>query len=130
MKCRSATQNASPDMTPMLDIVFILIIFFVVTASFVQERGIGLDRPQGTPRTPPPSQEGLLLQLTQEHRILYQGHVVDVWAATALMQQFHVEHDDQVIVLKLEPGAKLGQLVNLLDHGRMAGLPRGSIAVL
>jgi len=130
MKRKLVTPNASPDMTPMLDIVFILIIFFVVTASFVQERGIGLDRPQGPPSTAPPSQDGLLLQLATEHRILYQGHVVDVWAATALMKQFHVEHDDQVIVVKLEPGAKLGQLISLLDHGRKAGLPRGSIAVL
>ena len=129
MNHKSARSIASPDMTPMLDIVFILIIFFVVTASFVHERGLGVNRPQGAP--PPPSpREGLLLQLAPGHRILYQGHVIDVLAATALMKKFHVEHDEQVILVKLEAGAKLGQLVTLLDHGRVAGLPPASIAVL
>ncbi len=129
MKRSSGTRDSPPDMTPMLDIVFILIIFFVVTASFVQERGIGLERPQGK-QDGPPTQQGLMLQVAPGHRILYQGHVVDVWAAVALMKQFHVEHDDQIILVKLEAGAKLGLLIRLLDHGRMAGLPRGSIAVL
>lgn len=115
-------------MTPMLDIVFILIIFFVVAASFIQERGLEVNRPQGMP----PAltlQEGLLLQLAPGHRILFRGYAIDVSAATALMKKFHVEHQDQVILVKLQTGAKLGQLVDLLDHGRMAGLPVGSIAV-
>lgn len=79
--------------------------------------------------SPPTPQEGLLLQLAPGHRILFRGYTIDVSAATALMKKFHVEHQDQVILVKLQTGAKLGQLVNLLDHGRMAGLPLGSIAV-
>ncbi len=116
-------------MTPMLDIVFILIIFFVVTASFIQERGLEVNRPQGIPPPPLTPQEGLLLHLAPGHRILFRGYAIDVSAATALMKKFHVEHQDQVILVKLQSGAKLGQLVDLLDHGRMAGLPVGSIAV-
>lgn len=115
-------------MTPMLDIVFILIIFFVVTASFVQERGLEVNRPYGMP-PPPTSQEGLLLQLAPGQRILFQGYAIDLSVATALMKKFHVEHEDQIILVKLQAGAKLGQLVDLLDQGRMAGLPLGSIAV-
>lgn len=122
-------KDAAPDMTRMLDIVFILIIFFVVTASFVHERGLNINKPQAGP-TPPPTEEGLLLELASGHRILYQGYSIHMDAAAALMKKFHVEHSDQVIVVKLETGAKLGQLVRLLDRGRLAGLPRGSIAVI
>ena len=81
-------------------------------------------------RSPPlSSQEGLLLQLAPGQRILFQGYAIDLAAATALMKKFHVEHRDQVVLVKLQQGAKHGQLVALLDQGRMAGLPLGSIAV-
>ena len=117
-------------MTPMLDIVFIMLIFFVVTASFVQESGLAVNRPQGPPVSSQSTEDGLLLQLAPGHRIIFRGYTIDVLAATALMKKFHVEHGDKIILVKLEAGAKLGQLVSLLDHGRMAGLPHGSIAVL
>lgn len=124
-------KDAAPDMTPMLDIVFILIIFFVVTASFTLEPGLSVNRPQPGP-TPPleTNEEGLLLQLASNQRILYQGYPVNMNAAIALMKKFHVEHESQIIVVKLEAGAKLGQLVTLLDRGKLAGLPKGSIAVV
>lgn len=124
-------KDAAPDMTPMLDIVFILIIFFVVTASFTLEPGLNIDRPQAGPTPPHDStEEGLLLQLASNQRILYHGYSINLGAAVALMKKFHVEHESQVIVVKLEAGAKLGQLIALLDHGKLAGLSMGSIAVV
>jgi len=123
-------NGAALDMTSMLDIVFILIIFFVVTASFTHESGVDVDRPTGNPPSVEKPDDGLLLQLASGQRILYRGYAVDVGAATSLMKKFHVEHSDQVIVLKLEDGAQLGLQVTLLDRGRLAGLPKGSIAVI
>lgn len=123
-------KSAAPDMTPMLDIVFILTIFFVVTASFTHEAGLDVDRPKVSPPTTEKRDDGLLLQLVSGQRILYRGYAVDVGAATSLMKKFHVEHSDQVIVVKIEDGAKLGLLVKLLDRGRLAGLPKGSIVVI
>lgn len=132
MKRRSkALLSAKPDMTPMMDIVFILIIFFVVTASFVKEPGLMIARP-GVPHGPPPQTpaENLTLELMPGYHIRHDGRLIDVWAATALMKRFHVEHMDRAILLRPTPGAELDTLVRLLDKAAQAGLPKGTVAVI
>ena len=80
--------GSKPDMTPMMDIVFILIIFFVVTASFVKERGMQVSRPEAGIIPPGPQlQEDLMLELVPGYKIRHEGRLIDVWAATALMKR-------------------------------------------
>lgn len=130
MKHRTRSSSAKPDMTPMMDIVFILIIFFVVTASFTRERGMEPTRPSPGPTDSSQQMNQLTLRLLPGHRIDHGGRFIDVWAATSLMKRFHVENEKEVIVLRPEAGAELGLLIRLLDSARTAGLPKGAVAVL
>lgn len=123
-------KTADPDMTPMMDIVFIMLIFFVVTASFVSEPGIDVNRSKS--HTPPPVDvsDSLTLELLPGYRIRHNGRLIDVWSATSLMKRFHVEHTEKIIAVKLHQGAKHGTLVSVIDHARQAGIQYSSIVVL
>lgn len=126
---RDRSADGDPDMTPMLDVVFILLIFFVVTANFVQEMGLDVER---NDHRPPPLQKlqpSLTLELLPGYRIRHEGRLIDVWAANALMKQFHVEYAPSPIAITLEAGAKHGTLVRLLDLAYQSGIPTGRVVV-
>lgn len=123
-------KPASPDMTPMMDIVFILIIFFVVTASFDREPGIELGRPDG-PVPPAPEQDvSLVFELGPGGTVVRQGVLTDVWSAAAAMKQFHTEHADKPVILKLRDGSKVELLMRFYDLARMAGYRSDEIQVI
>ncbi len=130
MKSRVSQNAEKPDMTPMLDIVFIMLIFFIVTASFVHEEGVQFGRTDRPPVTPAKLQPNLTLELLPGYRIRHDGRLIDVWSAKALMKRFHVEYADIPIALKLEKGAKHGTLVRLVDLAYQSGIPKGRVVIL
>lgn len=117
-------------MTPMLDIVFIMLIFFIVSASFAREEGLQVGRSDRPPVTPAKLEPNLTLELLPGYRIRHEGRLIDVWSAGALMKRFHVEYADKPIALKLEQGAKHGTLVRLIDLARQSGVPARQVVVL
>lgn len=121
---------ASPDMTPMMDIVFILIIFFVVTASFEKELGIELGRPDGSVPHEPEQDVSLVFELGPEGTVLRHGVLTDVWSAAATMKQFRIEHTDKPVILKLREGSQVAMLIRLYDLARAAGYGSADIQVV
>lgn len=122
-------DDARPDMTPMLDIVFIMLIFFIVTASFIHEEGLLLGRSDGEINEPKRADNSLTFRLLPDYRIESGGRLVDLWSAAALIKEFHTEHPEQPIGIKLEPGARHRTMVRLLDVAYEAGLPVGRVIV-
>ena len=118
-----------PDMTPMLDIVFIMLIFFIVTASFVHEEGLQLGRSDNPPVNNMPEEDTLTFRLLADYRIESNGRLVDLWSAAAQIKEFHTEHPEQPIGIKLERGAKHRTMVRLIDVAYDAGLPTGRVVV-
>ena len=116
-------------MTPMLDIVFIMLIFFIVTASFIHEEGLLLGRSDGAIVEPQRTDNSLTFRLLADYRIETDGRLVDLWSAAALIKEFHTEHPKQPIGIKLEPGARHRTMVRLIDVAYEAGLPVGSVIV-
>ena len=117
-------------MTAMLDIVFIMLIFFIVSASFAREEGLQVGRSDRPPVTPSKMEPNLMLELLPGYRIRHEGRLIDVWSAKALMKRFHVEHTDRPIAIKLERGAKHGTLVRLIDLAYQAGIPVHQMVVI
>lgn len=131
MKPKRKKANVAPaDMTPMLDVVFILLIFFVVTASFVHENGLLPHRAEGPPTPPPEMVPNLTFELLHGYRIRHEGRLIDVWSAQALIKRFHVEHTDLPISIRLLEGAKHGTLVRMIDVAQQSGVPARQIIVL
>lgn len=126
---RRGEDETRPNLTPMLDIVFIMLIFFIVTASFVHEEGIGVGRVEGTPPVNNTEQPNLTFRLLADYRIEHEGRLVDLWSAEALMKRFHTEHPKLPVAIKLEDGARHRTMVRLVDLAYRSGLPRGHVIV-
>lgn len=128
---RAATQNNNPDvdMTPMLDIVFIMLIFFIVTTSFVRETGMEVFRPQESHIPPPTDTPSLSVLVTNNGQIYMNGRLVDIERVNANVQNFLAENQVNNASVKAEPKASHGIVVRVLDQMSEAGIERLAVAV-
>ena len=97
-------EEAEVDLTPMLDVVFIMLIFFIVTASFIKEVGLDLNRPEGGESTKVVTDnENILIQITNDGLIFVDRRSVDVRAVRANIERLRAERPNgQVIVAPAE----------------------------
>jgi biopolymer transport protein ExbD len=120
-------EEAEINLTPMLDIVFIILIFFVVTASFLKESGVEVSRPQAN--TAVRKEHGnILVGLTAEDEVWIDRRRVDVRAVRANIERLHAENPQGAVVIQADKAAKTGVLVQVIDQARMAGVADVSIA--
>jgi len=116
-------------MTPMLDIVFIMLIFFVVTASFLKETGVDVSRPQAS--TAVLKEHGnILVGITASDEVWIDRRRVDIRAVRANIERLNAENPEGAIVIQADRAAKTGLLVQVIDQARMAGVADVSIAAM
>ncbi|MEM7283427.1 MAG: biopolymer transporter ExbD [Pseudomonadota bacterium] len=109
------------NITPMLDVVFIMLIFFVVTASFVKQDGIGIGTQQtGVP--PNEKHENVLIRVWGTGGVEINGRDVDIRAIGANLLRFRAENPNAKVVLAAEDNAKNGAVVAILDASRAVGI--------
>ena len=115
------------DMTPMLDIVFIMLIFFVVTTSFVKESGIDVNRPSA--HTAEVKERGnILVAIDEAGQIWIDKRSVDIRAVRANVERLHAENPQGTVVIQSDENAVTGLLVKVMDQVRQAGIENVSIA--
>ncbi|WP_432459904.1 ExbD/TolR family protein [Agarivorans sp. QJM3NY_25] len=115
-------DEAQIDMTPMLDIVFIMLIFFIVSTSFVREAGIEVNRPQSQTSTEQ-SQGAVMVALSAEAEIWLDGQAIDIRMLRPTLERLKSEQADLAVVVQADEKASTGDLVKLLDQLRLANLP-------
>jgi biopolymer transport protein ExbD len=125
---KKAGDQADIDMTPMLDIVFIMLIFFIVTATFTKESGIDLSRPDTQEQKKQEEKKSIVVQISGTDGIFIDGRRVDLRAVRANVERMHAELPEAPVVILAEPGAHNGTLVSVLDYSRQAGVTNVSIA--
>ena len=123
---RAAEEDAEINMTPMLDIVFIMLIFFVVTASFVKESGVDVSRPS-TSTAVRKEHGNILIGISADDEIWMDKRRVDVRAVRATVERLHAENPEGAVVIQADKDARAGLLVRV-DQARMAGVADVSIA--
>ena len=121
------TEDAELNMTPMMDIVFIMLIFFVVTASFLKESGVDVDRP-GASTAVRQEQGNILIAITAENQVWIDRQQVDVHAVRAMVARLQAESPEGGVVIQADRDASAGLLVQVIDQARMAGAGQVSIA--
>ena len=114
--------EAEVDLTPMLDVVFILLIFFIVTATFVQEEAIGLEPP---PPPPPPDQPRnpqptILIYVNDEGLITVNGRLADIGAVRPNIERLKAENPESAVIIQAHPDAESGIIVNIRDQAYSA----------
>ena len=121
------TEESGIDVTPMLDVVFIMLIFFIVTASFVKEAGIDVNRPDAA--TAERKERGnILVAITESGQIWIDKRQIDIRAVRANIERLHAENPQGAVVIQADENSKNGLLVRVMDAARLAGVYEVSIA--
>jgi biopolymer transport protein ExbD len=115
------------NLTPMLDVVFIMLIFFIVTASFVKESGIDVNRPDA-PTAERKQRGNILVAISARGEIWVDKRRVDARALRANIERLHAENPQGAVVILADKESKNGLLVQVMDAARAAGVSEISIA--
>jgi biopolymer transport protein ExbD len=115
-------ESADIDLTPMLDVVFIMLIFFIVVASFLKEAGIEVNRPDNS-QSDPSDATSILVNIRSDDQIWMENRRVDGRAVRANIQRLLAADPEQAVTIKVEKGATAGAVVDVADSAREAGAP-------
>ncbi len=120
-------EQSEVNLTPMLDVVFIMLIFFIVTASFVKEAGIEVTRP---PAATAVRQErgNIMVAITANDQIWIDRRPVDPRFVRANIERLHAENPQGSVVIQADKDSKNGLLVQVMDAARLAGIKSVSLA--
>jgi biopolymer transport protein ExbD len=113
-------EGAEIDLTPMLDVVFIMLIFFIVVASFIKEAGIEVSRPDNN-QSDPSDATSILVRIQADDQIWMENRRVDARAVRANIQRLLASDPEQAVSIKVDKGAKANTVVNVADAAREAG---------
>ena len=122
-KRRKGEDDSQIDLTPMLDVVFIMLIFFIVTASFVNESGLNVDRPPTSDQPPPDSKNtNIVFRVSESNEIMLEGRRIDIRSVRANVERLHAEKPEAKVVINSHPKAKTEVFVMISDQAREAGV--------
>jgi biopolymer transport protein ExbD len=120
-------EDNEVNLTPMLDVVFIMLIFFIVTASFVKEAGIDVNRPNAA--TAERKEKGnILVAISENNQIWIDRRQVDPRALRANIERMHAENPNGAVVIQADEESKNKLLVQVMDAARQVGVKNVSIA--
>jgi len=120
-------EEAGINITPMLDIVFIMLIFFIVTTSFVKETGIEVNRPDA--QTAVRNERGnILIAITESGGIWMDKRKIDVRAVRANVERMLAERPEGAVIVQADKFSQAGVMVTVMDQVRLAGVENVSIA--
>lgn len=115
------------DMTPMLDIVFIMLIFFIVTTSFVVESGVDVNRPKAS-TAKIKKKNSIMVAITENGDIYIDKRVVDIRSIRAHIERLKVQMPESGVVIVSDKNAKTKYLVYAMDQIKLAGISNIAIA--
>ena len=118
------------NITPMLDVVFILLIFFIVTTSFVKEFGVDLSRPSNEPPKDVELSEVIAIKIDRTGTITIKNRETDIRAVRANIESALALAPDASVVVAADREADAGLLVRVVDQARVAGADKVSLAAL
>lgn len=126
-----ANDEADVNITPLLDIVFILLIFFIVTATFLREKGIDVRTPEDNEdeqdTIPPPA---LLLAVQEDGFVRVNNiRVIDPGSVKPVVQEFIAREPNGVVLVSAAPESESGVAVQVMDQAKDGGAPAVSLAL-
>lgn len=120
-------EESAIDVTPMLDVVFIMLIFFIVTSVFIKEAGIEVNRPDATTATPKEN-VSILVAINANNEIWIDKRRVDVRAVKSVIERMRAENPEGGLVIQADNEANVKTLTAVADAARELGLYDVSIA--
>jgi len=110
-------QEAEIDLTPMLDITFIMLIFFIVTSTFIRESGLDINKPESNQnQKPDPTKKNILVQIDDNNRIFINLSRVDIASIEARIARLHAENPEGIVVIQPGRNSETGVIVRIYDQ--------------
>ncbi|MFT6985704.1 MAG: biopolymer transport protein ExbD [Psychromonas sp.] len=124
---RKVPEEAHIDMTSMLDIVFIMLIFFIVTSSFVSESGIEVNRPKAS-HAHSQKDAGIFIAVTDKNEIYIDKRRVDAERVQAALENLLLEQPQASLVIQADAHAFNGTVIEVMDAAKGAGISKIALA--
>ena len=121
-------EDAKINLTPMLDVVFIMLIFFVVTATFVNEVAVDVNQPENDKVEPDPKKIKIVVRITSRDRIRIAQRDVDWRSVRANIERMHAEFPEAPVIIQPHPDSRTETMVHVMDSARQAGVTNVSLA--
>ncbi len=115
------------NLTPMLDVVFIMLIFFIVTASFIKEAGIDVNRPDAQTREVQEN-ANILVAISEANEIWIDRRRIDPRAVRAVLERLHAENPEGAVVIQADKKSHTETVILVMDSARLAKIFNVSIA--
>ncbi len=115
------------NVTPMVDVMVFLLIFFVATASFVKESGIEINRPNAQTVTKK-EKDNIIIAISKEGEIWMEKRRLDIRMVRPQIERLHAENPEGAVIILADRDASTGATVQVLDQVRLAGVTNVSIA--
>lgn len=119
------------NMAPLIDMIFILLIFFLVTTSFVSEAGLERKRPQpSNKQTQNEKKTNVTLGIMADNSIIDQedGRSIDIKSVRAYIENFLLEAPKGTVVIAADKDSQIGTVIKVMDYCRLAGVKELSVA--
>jgi len=123
-----AVQSQELDLAPLLDVVFILLIFFIVTTVFVKETGVEVDKPTAI-STQELQKNILMIAITATNEVIYAGTNIGVKGVRSTIAQ-EIRRENKPLVIQADKKVSTELLVKVIDQAKLAGIESVSIATL
>jgi biopolymer transport protein ExbD len=122
MPVQPQLDDAEIDLTPMLDVIFIMLIFFIVTASFVKEFGMDMNTPQedSAPPTKQTEDNTILIRIENSGQIWVEETIVDIAAIKSTVKRLHAQNPKAKVVIQPAAKSKTDLMIRVLDQSRAA----------
>ncbi|SEM48770.1 ExbD/TolR family protein [Halomonas caseinilytica] len=121
----TADESSEVNLTPMLDVVFIMLIFFIVTTSFIKESGVEIERPESSAASPRPDAQ-VLVAITPEGAVWVDGEPVDIHRVGPAVAD--MVSDEGSVVIQADRDATTGVLIEVMDRLREADVEQVAVA--
>ncbi|MEL7045478.1 MAG: biopolymer transporter ExbD [Pseudomonadota bacterium] len=115
------TDESGVDITPMLDVVFIMLIFFIVTATFIKEAGIDVDKPEAATAVVQ-EKASILIAIDAEDQVWINRRQVDLRSVRSIIERLHAENPKGTVVIQADRNSRNDTLVQVMDSSRRAGV--------
>ena len=120
-------EESSIDLTPMIDVTFIMLIFFIVTATFIKETGIDVNKPDAKTTTVQ-DKANILIAIDANNRIWIDRRQVDIRAVRPNIERLYAENPQGSVVIQADKESKTETLIAVMDASREAGVYNVAIA--
>lgn len=125
---RSESGPTAMNITPLIDMVFILLIFFAVNASFVKEAGVDIERPSARSAVTQ-EQANIMIAVTENGEVWIDRQRVDPRSVRGHVERLHAENPEGAVVILADDESQTGLVIEVLDQARLAGVDNVAVAV-